>query len=90
MGEPARPKHGRPWVDPVGHLNHGLRLNQQSNQEPQKQPDKKVTWEVVESKPGRGVRSLLCLTQGGRVVSRGGWTGTGSGDSGRNKHLVAN
>lgn len=33
----------RPWIDPASHLNHILRLSQQSKQEPWKWPDRRVT-----------------------------------------------
>jgi hypothetical protein len=40
-GSKARAR--RPWIDPAGHLNHKLRFSQQSQQDPQKWPKRKVT-----------------------------------------------
>lgn len=43
IGRGSKARAQRPWIDPAGRLNHKLRLSQQSKQEPQNWPDRKVT-----------------------------------------------
>lgn len=44
IGRSSKARARRPWIDPASRLNHKLRLSQQSKQEPQKWPDRKVSW----------------------------------------------